>query len=598
MSEPVQRLLPRVRVALTPLQRRWGFASSLVMEVLAWRSRKAETSFYRHVLALAAADADPRPFSMPFVSLIAPIFNSPPSYLNALVASVRAQRAGSAELILTDDGSTNRGTLAWLERNAKAPDLRILRNGRNSGIAAATNAALEAARAPWVGFIDHDDALAPFALDRIYRVLSANPNCQFLYTDEVVADARLRPVGFHLKPAFDPVMLSGVNYLNHLSLYRRERLMALGGLREGFDGSQDYDLVLRYTRSLDRAQCLHLPYPAYLWRRDGAGHSAQFFARATENARRALFDAYDVPVGTALGSLHRIRFDERRRNWPLVSVIIPNRDSFSLISKTLDGLNRVTDYKPLEIIVVDNGTRDEKVLALYEQCRRGPIPFDAAIEDGQFNFSRAINKGIARAKGEKILLLNNDIEILSPDWLKEMVSCFDYPNVGIVGAKLLYPDRTIQHAGTIVGFGALAGHWYQQHEENFPGPFGRLWVRQSMSSVTGACLMISREALEQVGLLDEDRFAIAYNDVDLCLRAIGKGYRVIWTPFACFIHNESASRGSDETPANLDRFRQEQQNLTLRHATDRYDDFAISPWYSKNLSSPVLVRLAQLPEAR
>ena len=568
------------------------------MEVLAWRTRHAATSFYRDVLALASAEADPQPLSSPFVSLISPVFNTPPSYLNALVASVRAQRAGAAELILSDDGSTDRATRAWLDRQREAPDLRILRSDRNRGIAAATNAGIAVALAPWVGFVDHDDALAPFALDRIYRALSANSNCQFLYTDEVVADARLRPVALHLKPAFDPVLLSGVNYLNHLSLYRRERLVALGGMREGFEGSQDYDLVLRYTRGLDRAQCLHLPYPAYVWRRDGATHSAQFFDRATENARRALFEAYDAPIGKALGSLHRVRFDERRRAWPLVSVIIPNRNSFPLIAKVLDGLTRITEYQPLEIIVVDNGTRDENVLALYEQRRHGPIPFQAVIEEGPFNFSHAINTGIALAKGEKILLLNNDIEILSSDWLKEMVSCFDYPDVGIVGAKLLYPNRTIQHAGTIVGFGALAGHWYQEHEEDFPGPMGRLWVRQAMSSVTGACLMISREALERVGPLDENLFAVAYNDVDLCLRAIGKGYRVVWTSFACCIHNESASRGSDETPANLDRFRREKQNLTMSHATDRYDDFAISPWYSRNLSSPVLVRLTKLPEAR
>ena len=203
-----------------------------------------------------------------------------------------------------------------------------------------------------------------------------------------------------------------------------------------------------------------------------------------------------------------------------------------------------------------------------------------------------------RSKGERILLLNNDIEILSPDWLKEMVSCFDYPNVGVVGAKLLYPNRTLQHAGVIVGFGGLAGHWWLGHEENFPGPMGRLHVRQSMSSVTGACLMISREAFKQVGLLDEDRFAVAYNDVDLCLRALSKGYRVIWTPFACCVHNESASRGSDETPANIDRFQREKLNLKLRHATDRYEDFAINPWYTKDRSSPTWMRLTHLPEAR
>jgi GT2 family glycosyltransferase len=568
------------------------------MQVVGWRERQAATSFYKHVLALAGADADPTPLPAPFLSLIVPVFNSPPSYLNMLVASVRSQRPGAVELILSDDGSTDRATRNWLDRNAKAPGLNILRGDRNSGIAAATNAGLAVARAPWVSFADHDDALAPHAIDQIYRALSSNPDCRFLYTDEVVADARLRPVALHLKPAFDPVLLSGVNYFNHLSLYRRERLLELGGLREGFEGSQDYDLVLRYTRGLGRSQCLHLPYPAYLWRRDGATHSARFFARASENARRALFEAFDAPIGTALGSLHRIRFDERKVDWPLVSVVIPNRDSFALISKVLEGLTRDTDYGPLEIIVIDNGTKDRDVLSLYERYREGPIPFLAVIEEEAFNFSRATNKGIARAKGQKILLLNNDIQIISPGWLKEMVSCFDYPDVGVVGAKLLYPNRTLQHAGVIVGFGGLAGHWYERHEENFPGPMGRLWVRQTMSSVTGACLMISREAFEQVGPLDEERFAIAYNDVDLCLRAIEKGFRVIWTPFACCIHNESASRGSDETPTNIERFRREKQSLSLRHATDRYEDAAISPWYSKNLSSPVPVRLDRLPGAR
>ena len=588
----------RTKTALTPFWRAWGVASSYLGEVTAWRARRADTSFFNHVVALAAADADPSPLASPFVSLIVPVFNTPPSYLSSVVSSVRSQRAGAAELILSDDGSTDRATCAWLDRNANASDLRILRSGQNRGIAAATNSGIAAARAPWVGFVDHDDALAPFALDRIHRALSDRPECQFLYTDEVVTDARLRPDAFFLKPAFDPVLLSGVNYINHLSLYRRERLVALGGLREGFNGSQDYDLLLRYTHDLDSAECLHLPYPAYLWRRDGATLTALFYANAVANARRALAEAYDAPVGAAPGSLHRIRFDERERDWPLVSVIIPNRDSFALIAKVLEGLCRKTDYPRLEIIISDNGTMDNEVLELYEQCRRGPVPFQAVIEVEPFNFARAINKGIARAKGERILLLNNDIEILSPDWLKEMVSCFDYPNVGVVGAKLLYPNRTLQHAGVIVGFGGLAGHWWLGHEENFPGPMGRLHVRQSMSSVTGACLMISREAFKQVGLLDEDRFAVAYNDVDLCLRALSKGYRVIWTPFACCVHNESASRGSDETPANIDRFQREKLNLKMRHATERYEDFAINPWYTKDRSSPTWMRLTHLPEAR
>ncbi len=573
-------------------------ASSIAMEAAAWRTRREHALFYNHILSLAAREADVSPLSSPFVSLVVPTFNTPPSYLNTLVKSVRSQRPGAAELILSDDGSTARSTCAWLDRNASVPGVRILRHARNNGIASATNDGIAAATAPWVGFADHDDALAPHALDRIFRALRARPECQLLYTDEVVADARLRPVGFHLKPAFDPVLLSGLNYLNHLTLYRRERLLSIGGFRSGFEGSQDYDLLLRYTRGLRQAECVHLPFPAYVWRRDGASHSAQYFDAASENAQRALSEAFRAPVAKTRGSLHRVRFDDREREWPLVSVIIPSRDLFPLISKVLEGLVRETDYPSFEVLVIDNGTKDEQVLELYERMRQGSTPFRAIVEPEPFNFARAVNKGIAHAAGQLILMLNNDIEVLSPDWMKEMVACFDYADVGVVGAKLLYPNRTLQHAGVIVGFGGLAGHWWLDHPENFPGPMGRLWVRQSMSSVTGACLMVSRAALDRIGALDERRFAIAYNDVDLCLRAVGEGFRVVWTPFACCLHRESATRGSDETEQNIARFEREKQNLRERHATDVYEDPAINPWYTKDRSAPGLARLQHLPEAR
>jgi len=250
-------------------------------------SRTSAASFFTHIVSLAAEQADWTPLAAPFVSLVVPVFDTHPRYLDELVASVRAQRPGAWELILSDDGSKSKATRDWLDRHAEAPDLRILRHAANRGIAAATNAGVARASAPWLAFLDHDDALAPFALDRVWRSLSVASCCLFLYTDEVVADSRLRPVDLFLKPAFDPALLSGVNYTNHLSFFRRDRLAALGGLREGFEGSQDYDLVLRYTRGLSRRECLHLPYPAYLWRRDGASYSARFLERATENARRA-----------------------------------------------------------------------------------------------------------------------------------------------------------------------------------------------------------------------------------------------------------------------------------------------------------------------
>jgi GT2 family glycosyltransferase len=261
-------------------------------------------------------------------------------------------------------------------------------------------------------------------------------------------------------------------------------------------------------------------------------------------------------------------------------------------------LTEATDYPALEIIVIDNGSKDPDVLALYEHYRQGAVPFSVHIQEERFNFSRSINRGISIAKGDGILLLNNDIEILEQNWLKEMVSCLDYPETGIVGAKLLYPDRTIQHAGVIAGLGGLAGHWFIGHDEAFPGPMGRLRVRMSLSVVTGACMLISRPCIEQTGLFDDEVFGVAYNDVDYCLRATSRGFRVVWTPFATLVHHESASRGSDEVPENIERFRRDQQNLKERHRTDEFEDRALNPWYSKDRSDPVPIRLERLPSAR
>jgi GT2 family glycosyltransferase len=400
------------------------------------------------------------------------------------------------------------------------------------------------------------------------------------------------------------VLLSGVNYVNHLSLYKKDRLQKVGGLRNDFEGSQDYDLLLRYTAGLNGNEIIHLPYPGYLWRRDGDSYSIRQLDNSTHNARKALAEHYrndDGPkeIGRAVSpNLHRVRFDVGRSEWPLVSVVIPSFNSIGLISRILDDLTSKTDYPSLEIIVVDNGTTDTDVLALYERYRHGRIPFRAIISKEPFNFSRSVNRGIAASTSNYVLLLNNDIEVIEAGWLKEMVSCFEYQNVGIVGAKLLYPDRSIQHAGVIAGLGGLAGHWFVGQEENYPGPMGRLFVRQSLSIVTGACMLISRKCLQALGPFDEKNFAIAYNDVDYCLRATKAGFRVIWTPFATLIHHESASRGSDERPDKIERFENDKKKLREIHNTQDFDDRAFNPWLSKNRSNPAPVRLKSLPPAR
>ena len=558
-------------------------------------------------LAAAAHDRGERP-SVPagcLISFVVPVYNSPPAYLNALLKAFRREASifPACELVFSDDGSSSPATGDWLDRHVGQPGLTVIRHARNRGIAAATNDGIAAAKGEWVALHDHDDALSPYAVERMALALQEHPECQFLYTDEVIADARLRPAGYFLKPAFDDVLLSGVNYINHLSIYRRQRLVALGGLREGFSGSQDYDLVLRYTVGLRPEERLHLPYPAYIWRRDGQSYSVQFLEQATNNARAALGERYATADGPALvekagnTDLHRVRFDTQRQDWPKVSVVIPSRDRIDLIERVLDGLMK-TDYPEMEIIVVDNGSTDPEVLSLYQRMANGPCSFRADVQAEPFNFSRSINRGVALAQGDHILLLNNDIEVISPDWLKEMVSCMAYERTGIVGARLLYPDGSLQHSGVIVGFGGLAGHWYVGEPADCPGPMGRLRVRQSFSAVTGACMLVSRACLTAVGPLDEIKFAIAYNDVDFCLRAIKAGFRIVWTPFATLFHHESATRGSDVTPDKIERFHTEQGHLRARHHTDRYEDPAINPWYTKHRSDPAIVNLTHLPPAR
>lgn len=563
---------------------------------------------FASVVQLAERTAPPIPPEFvkeaPFISFVVPVYNTPPAFLDDLLASFQKQPAGAAELILSDDRSTLASTRSWLSSHEQCSNVRLVRSAENRGIALACNAGLSVARGQWVGFLDHDDALTPGAVQLIFQTAQDHPDCQLIYTDEVVTDEKLKPKLYFFKPAYDEVLLSGVNYINHLSCYRRERLLSLGGLRAGYEGSQDYDLLLRYVRDLPADQIKHLPYPAYRWRRSSNAFSAQHMDRSTKSARQALAEHYGrggaaPPIDAAIAkTLHRVRFDSVKTQWPRVSIIIPNRDLFSLISRILSDLTKRTGYPDLEIIVIDNGTTDRQVLDLYANMQRGVIPFFYEINPGPFNFSAQVNRGIELASGDLILLLNNDIEVIERDWLREMVACFDYPGTGIVGARLLYPNHRLQHAGVIIGLGGLAGHWFIGKRESYPGPMARLHVRQSLTAVTGACMLISRSCLEDVGRLDEQEFAVAYNDIDFCLRAVKRGYRVVWTPFATLIHHELATRGSDDTGPNRVRFFRDKAKLLQRHATDKCEDRAFSPWYTRDRAEPAALLLDELPKAR
>jgi GT2 family glycosyltransferase len=539
----------------------------------------------------------------PWLSIVVPVYNAPARYLDDLVQSFLAQKEAGAELILSDDASTSRETRQWLSKVRPQTAIRIIRNTANGGIAQATNAGLSEASGRWVTLLDHDDVIAPHALRLVREALARNPDTLFLYTDELVVDDALLATGLMLKPAYDPVLLTGVNYINHFSFYRRDRLAGIGNLRTGYDGSQDYDLLLRYLEGIARERVLHLPYPAYWWRRTGHTYSRKFLDAATKAARTAIADRFareGVPVrveGAITETLHRVLFDRAATGWPRLSVIIPSRNGYDLISRVLNDLFEKTDYPALEVIVVDNGTTDTRVLDLYASYAARFPAFSAHVEPDTFNFARAINKGISLASGEHYLILNNDIEVIEPGWLKEMVSCLAFSGTGVVGAKLLYPNGRIQHAGVIAGFGGLAGHWYLNKSRNFGGPLNRLHLRNSMTCVTGAAMLLSGDCVRITGAWDETSFAVAYNDVDYCLRAHKAGFNVVWTPFACLYHHESASRGSDLSGERRARFEREKRNLQCIHNTETFLDPAINPAYDRRHSDPaVLIPGALHPE--
>ena len=534
----------------------------------------------------------------PLISFVAPTWNTRQTYLHDLVTSYAGQEAPYAELILSDDGSTDPEALARLRAVEGRPGIGVVMNPVNRGIAAATNAGIAAARGRWIAFIDHDDVFVPGAVAVIADAILRNPDAIFFYTDEIIVDDVLKPIGSFCKPAFDSVMLSGVNYINHFSVFRADRLAAIGNLREDREGSQDYDLLLRYLAGVTRDMAVHIPYPAYLWRRGEGSYSAANLDRSVASARHALAGIYG-PRATSvepalLPGLHRVRLAQPRH--AAVSVVVPNRDSLALIERTVGDLTRRTNASLLEIIIVDNGTTDPAVLDFYRTIEGAAVRVDIVPEP--FNFARMCNRGARLAKGDAILFFNNDLEVIEPEWLGEMVECLSFGDVGIVGAKLTYPNGKVQHNGVIVGLGQAAGHWYVEASGDEPGPMGRFAIRQTLSAVTAACMLVTKRCFDAIGGFDEDQFAIAYNDVDLCLRARNAGFRTIWTPFAHLVHLESVTRGSDETGPQNARFRMEAARLQDRHGTSDFIDDAYSPFYDRRHSHPFITIPDVLPALR
>jgi GT2 family glycosyltransferase/2-polyprenyl-3-methyl-5-hydroxy-6-metoxy-1,4-benzoquinol methylase len=498
----------------------------------------------------------------PLISVVMPAYETPKRLLREAIASVRAQLYPYWELCVADDASPS-DTVAQVLGEVAEADTRIIwmRRDRNGHIAAATNSALALASGEFVALMDHDDLLPEQALYEVAVKINAHLDADLLYSDEDQVDATGRRHSPYFKPAWNIDLLLGHNFVSHLGVYRRSLLERIGGLREGLvDGSHDYDLALRAAAATEPARICHIPAVLYHWRRvDGASSFSQaHLDHCVAGARQAIGDylkgqgvqGAEVLAAPAVPQWTRTR-------WPLpdpapaVSVIVPTRDKPDLLARCTDGLLHRTDYPQLELLIVDNDSRDPEAVALLGRLQHDRrvriLPFP-----GPFNYSAINNAAVREATGEIVVLANNDVDVIDGGWLREMVSLAVRPDVGAVGAKLLYANGSIQHAGVVLlGSQGVAGHFGYHADNHETGYCGQFALTRELSAVTGACLALRKQVYEAVGGLDAEHLVVQFNDVDLCLRIREAGLRVIWTPFAELYHLESASRGLNRTPEQI-----------------------------------------------
>lgn len=523
--------------------------------------------------------------TMPLFSVLMPVFNPEPAGLQQAIDSVRAELYENWQLCIVDDASTDPRVWRTIERAARRdPRIKINRHAKNQHISATSNDALGLATGDYIALLDHDDELAPTALYFAARELNRDPQLRVLYTDEDKLDAQGRRHDPHFKPDWNPDLFTSQNYISHLAIYQAALVRDAGGFRVGFEGSQDYDLTLRCIERIEPAQIHHIPHVLYHWRAT-AGSAAKFAHAKTyahDAATRAVREHFDRRGMAVTVAPDREIYLHARYTLPssppLVSIIIPTRDREPILRRCIDSILEKTDYAPLEIVIIDNGSTEPATRDYFASLGQESMVRIIA-SPGEFNYSKLNNLGVREARGEIVALLNNDLEVIDRHWLGEMVSHALRPEIGAVGARLWYPNDTIQHAGVILGAGGIGNHAHAGLRDE-PGYFSRAHLVQNFSAVTGACIVLRKDVYEKAGGLDETNLAVAFNDVDFCLRLTTAGYRIVWTPHANLYHHESMSRGFEDTTEKRGRFLAEVDYMR-RTWGDRLEN---DPAYNPNLS--------------
>lgn len=524
----------------------------------------------------------------PVISLIMPVQAPIAQFFREALDSVSGQIYPHWELLLVGDFPADAQSLAIAnEYQSKNAQVKIVPVKPGENLAATLNSAIELAQGEFVVRINQHDQIPPHALFLLAREINKHPDAELIYTDDDSIDDTNKRLDPRFKPDWNPDMFFAYNYLVNLTLYRHAHVMKLNGYRPGFEGAEDYDLSLRYLRDIPATKIRHIPrvlYHSRITRLPLASTPSPLRGegKAHQSGKRALaayFEGVGITVedGPAPG-LYRIKHPLPVRP-PLVSIIIPTRDRIEILKKCIESIQQKTDYGNWEMLIVDNQSTEPGIHAYFEQIQ-GDSRIKVIPYDKPFNYSALNNFAVQYSQGEILALLNNDVEVINKEWLSEMVSQAMRPEIGAVGAKLLYSNGIVQHAGVILGLGGVAGHAHKFLKGDDHGYCHRAIITQNFSAVTGACLVVRKGIFQEVGGLNEESLAVAFNDIDFCLKLRAAGYRNLFTPYAKLYHHESISRGRDDTPEKNEIFMREYSYM--KNSWD--DSLKSDPAYNPNLT--------------
>lgn len=522
----------------------------------------------------------------PKISIIVPAYKTPEAFLRQLMDSLLAQTYANWELCIAN-ASPEDASMEYVLKEYAKKDSRILwkKLEENKGIAENTNEAFAMATGEFAGLLDHDDLLAPNALYEVAKALETEPDIDVLYTDEdkVRGDEVLEHFQPHLKPDFNIDLLRSNNYICHFFVVRKSLLEKTGGFRREYDGAQDYDFIFRCTQAAGKIH--HIPEILYHWRthQSSTADNPESKLYAFEAGKRAIEE--NLRQNGLIGEVshtkdygfYRVKYPVQGE--PLVSIIIPNKDAKEDLEKCIQSILEKSSYTNYEILIVENNSTGEEIFSYYKELSENSR-IRLLRWKREFNYSTINNYGAKKAKGDYLLFLNNDTEVISPDWIEEMLGFCQRPDTGIVGARLYFGNNTVQHAGTVIGIGGIAGHMFTDMPRERSGYMHKAAIIQDLSAVTAACMMVKRQVFDEVQGFEE-QLSVAFNDVDFCLRVREKQYLVVYDPYVELYHYESKSRGAEDSKEKVRRFQSEIEFMRCRWETLLKKG---DPYYNKNLS--------------